>query len=244
MNRIQEVFGVSHVLLPVVHPTSWDEALHSISVAATAGVRGIFLIDQGLPAKEVLRLVLTVRERYPSLWVGVNLLAFSPTEGLRQALDGLGGRLDGLWADNAAVDENADAQPKAQKLLDVRRERGWNGLYFGGVAFKYQRQVAPEDLGKAARTAAPFVDVICTSGAGTGHAADPAKVAALRAGVGPEVALALASGVTDENVAQYLPHVNAFLVGTGIVESFGVLDPAKVASLHALIASYADSHAA
>jgi predicted TIM-barrel enzyme len=239
MNRIREVFGVSHVLLPVVHPSSWDEALHSVAVAVDAGVKGVFLIDQGLSAPEVLRLMLTVRERWPSLWLGVNLLAFGPAKGLGVALDALGGRLDGLWGDNAGVDENASEQPKAQKLLTARRERGWNGLYFGGVAFKYQREVAASDLGKAARAAVPYVDVICTSGPGTGHAADVDKVAALRAGVGPDVAMALASGVTAENVAQYLPYVNAFLVGTGIEESFGVLDAVKVATLQQRISSYA-----
>ena len=53
---------------------------------------------------------------------------------------------------------------------------GWAGLYFGGVAFKKQREVRREDFEHAARVAAPYVDVVTTSGVATGRAADVAKV--------------------------------------------------------------------
>ena len=43
--------------------------------------------------------------------------------------------------------------------------------------------------------------------------------------------LALASGVTPENVTDYLPFVDCFLVATGISKSFTELDPAKVTGL-------------
>jgi predicted TIM-barrel enzyme len=76
----------------------------------------------------------------------------------------------------------------------------------------------------------PYVDVLCTSGPGTGYAADVEKVRALRAGLGDH-AMALASGVTPENVRIYLPYVQAFLVGTGIERQLGVLDPAKIEAL-------------
>jgi len=56
MNRIEQVFGVPRVLLPVVHPVGRREALASVEVAAAAGVRGVFLIDQGMSEPEVLEL--------------------------------------------------------------------------------------------------------------------------------------------------------------------------------------------
>ncbi len=231
MNRIAEVFGASRVLLPVVHPIGRREALASIETAAGAGVKGIFLIDQGMTEPEVLALVRTVRETFPSLWIGVNLLSRPPGEVLVIAPS-----IDGIWSDNAAVDERAAAQPSADGFVRAREERGWRGLYFGGVAFKYQREVAGEDLGRAAGIASTRMDVVCTSGPGTGKPADIAKVAAMRAGMG-YAALALASGVTVDNVAVYLPYVNAFLVGTGIEASFGVLDRARVEALQAAITS-------
>src|SRR5262249_28152577 len=154
----------------------------------------------------------------------------------RLALAACEGRIDGIWTDNAGIHEDAVQQPVAQEFLEARRERGWRGLYFGGVAFKYQRPVADEDLGRAAVTAERFVDVICTSGPGTGREAQVNKVRLMREALGPGRALALASGVTDANVKSYLPYVDAYLVGTGIEQEFGVLDPKKLAALQALIA--------
>jgi uncharacterized protein len=237
MNRIESTFGVPRVLLPVIHPVDWDTALESLRIAHDAGVKGVFLINQGLSSDEVLRLVLVARKRFPPLWIGVNLLGCSPAEALRRGLDGCDGRIDGIWSDNAAIDEHAATQPKAEELLDIRRDRGWTGLYFGGVAFKHQRAVAGADLARAAAVASRFMDVICTSGAGTGIAADVDKVIAIRDGAA-KAAVALASGVTPENVASYLPYVDAFLVGTGIEQSFGVLDATKLAALHAHIAGW------
>lgn len=40
MNRIDEVFGKSPVLLPVIHPISREAALESIRVAHACGVKG------------------------------------------------------------------------------------------------------------------------------------------------------------------------------------------------------------
>jgi predicted TIM-barrel enzyme len=75
------------------------------------------------------------------------------------------------------------------------------------------------------------MDVVCTSGPGTGKAAQLDKLIAMRHGIGPGGAIALASGVTAENVRTYLPYVDAFLVGTGIEARFGVLDPSKLTDL-------------
>jgi predicted TIM-barrel enzyme len=234
MNRIREVFGVSRVVLPVVHPVSAADAMASVAVAHAAGVKGVFTINQGMSSAEVLQLVLEIRRKYPSLWVGVNLLGHSPAEMLADGLAACDGRIDGLWSDNAHIDERAVEQPRAAEFVTTRRD--WRGLYFGGVAFKYQRDVPAAELGRATKLASTYMDVVCTSGPGTGYAADPAKVVAMRAGVGPEVAIALASGVTAENVHEYLPYVDAYLVGTGIEARLGVLDPDKLNPLVAAVA--------
>jgi len=236
MNRIREVFGVARVVLPVVHPVSFADAMASVDVAHAAGVKGVFTINQGMSSAEVLQLVLAIRQKYPSLWVGVNLLGHSPAEMLADGLVACEGRIDGLWSDNAHVDERAEQQPRAAEFVAARRD--WKGLYFGGVAFKYQREVADADLGRATKLASSFMDVVCTSGLGTGHAADANKVIAMRNGVSADVAIALASGVTAENVHEYLPYVDAYLVGTGIEARLGVLDPNKLGALVAAVARY------
>jgi hypothetical protein len=43
--------------------------------------------------------------------------------------------------------------------------------------------------------------------------------------------LAVASGITPDNVCEYLPHADCFLVATGISQSFHDLDPRRVARL-------------
>lgn len=239
MNRIEEVLGLTRVLLPVIHPIDRDAALDNIHIAHEAGCRGVFLIDQGMPADEVLELVLLGRARFPSLWIGVNLLGELPAGALRRALEACAGRIDGIWSDDAGIDEDAPAQPLGAALLEARRALEWHGLYFGGVAFKYQRRVLDEDLARAAVTAERYMDVVCTSGPGTGMAAPVNKVRILREALGPDVAVALASGVTSENVTGYLPWVDACIVGTGIEQRFGVLAPAKVNALQGIIADAA-----
>jgi predicted TIM-barrel enzyme len=221
MNRITEVFKRPRAFLPVLHPVTRDAALVAVEVAVAAGADGVFLINQGLNEREVVALIGEVYRRYPALWVGVNLLGRSPADALAYTLEGAG-RIDGIWSDNAGIDERAASQPQAQDFVDARTRLGWQGLYFGGVAFKYQRAVARADLGKATAIAARYMDVVCTSGAGTGKAADPAKPRAMREGA--PVPLALASGVTTANVGEYLPYVDAYLVGTGIERELGVLD--------------------
>jgi len=234
-NRIEEVFGCPRVLLPVVHPVDRDTAIASVRVAHGAGVKGIFLINQGMSTEQVLDLVMVVRAELPALWVGLNLLGVPPAQVLARGLAACAGRLDGIWSDNAHVEEDAATQPAAHELVEARRTHGWTGLYFGGVAFKYQREVPAAALGRAAATALPYMDVVCTSGPGTGQAADVDKVLAMRAGLGARGALALASGVTEGNVAAYLPYVDAYLVGTGIERGFGVLEPDRVARLNQII---------
>jgi hypothetical protein len=237
-SRIEQVFGGPRVLLPVVHPIDQATALASVQVACDAGVKGVFLINQGMTSEDVLALVMTVRERWPALWVGINLLGEPPPRVLSWGLQACDRRLDGIWADNGHVEEGAETQPVAMAMVNARRTFDWAGLYFGGVAFKYQREVPTDSLARAAAMARPYMDVVCTSGPGTGKAADVAKVIAMRDGLGRDGSLALASGVTADNVAGYLPYVDAYLVGTGIERSFGVLDPDKVARLQAIISAY------
>ena len=236
MNRITEVFKRPRAFLPVVHPVTRDRALAAVDIAVTASADGVFLINQGLNEREVVALIAEVYRRHPALWVGVNLLGRAPGDALAYALEGAG-RIDGIWSDNAGIDERAANQPQAQDFVDARKRLGWQGLYFGGVAFKYQREVPRSELGKAAAIAGAYMDVVCTSGPGTGHAADPAKPRAMREGA-PGVAMALASGVTTANVGEYLPYVDAYLVGTGIERELGVLDPNETKRLATAIHAF------
>jgi hypothetical protein len=228
--RLPAPFRRPRALLPVIHtPLGEAGALQAIRVAVDAGADGVFLIDQGMSAQQVLALLPRVRQAFPDLWVGLNLLGWDPGDVIR---DPLGRTADGLWADDAGVDALDEARASAAEAAwrQAVAETGWRGLYFGGTAFKTQAPVPAERLPWVAERAARFVDVPTTSGPGTGLAADPAKIRALRAALGDRP-MAVASGVTPDNVGPLLPHVDAYLVATGIEARFGVLDPVRTEAL-------------
>ncbi len=224
-NALQRVFRRSRVFLPVIHPVTKKTALESIDTAVRSGADGIFIIDQGMSSAQVLAFIPEIRRRHESLWIGVNLLG-SKSEDVIGLVAGL--PVGGIWSDNAEIDEQSDTQSAAERFRKARQASGWQGLYFGGVAFKYQREVPAALLPVAARKASPWMDVITSSGPGTGHAASVEKARALKTGAGAHP-LALASGVSPENVTGFLPYVDAYLVASEIetAKYSGVLVPER-----------------
>lgn len=209
MNKIHERFQRARVLLPVVHCLTSEQTKAQTAVAFENGADGVFLINQGgLDARSVV-LVASWLATTGAPFVGVNLLGV-PATSIRQWTKGLAA----VWSDSAG-----EFAPPGL----------WERLFFGGVAFKYQAQ--PSDVGRAAKDAAGAgVDVVTTSGPGTGEPPTVEKVRAMRQALGDH-ALAVASGITPENVGPFLPFVDAFLVATGIEQRFGWFDPKRVRAL-------------
>jgi predicted TIM-barrel enzyme len=152
-----------------------------------------------------------------------------------QVFGAVSGKVSGVWVDNAGVEEAQEQQPYAERVLAARAARVPGCLYFGGVAFKYQRPV--EDLEAACQVAARYRDVVTTSGPGTGHAAEVEKIRRMKQALGG-TPLGIASGITPENVGDYLPHADCLLVATGISRSFTELDPALVLALVQRVAAF------
>jgi predicted TIM-barrel enzyme len=225
MNRFRAVFANRHALLPVIHVAGQEQAIRNTQVAREAGCDGVFLVSHGrVTDEELLAIHQAVRTALPGFWVGVNCLEMTVEAVFRR----VGDTVAGVWVDDARIDEAADDQPAARHILQVQQQTGWQGLYFGGVAFKYQRAV--RDLARAASLAAPFVDVVTTSGPGTARAADPAKIRAMKAALGAHP-LAIASGISPENVGDYLAHADCFLAATSVSYTFEDLDPGRLRDL-------------
>lgn len=213
MNRFQARWPTDHVVLPVIHATSSSrQVLHNVDLAVEAGADGVWLVNHSIAHGALLATHSIVMHHHPTLWVGVNSL------GANLPWVNAHPHVQGMWADNACIDERVFEQPIAERAYQNMRER-WQGIYFGGVAFKGQRKVKPEMYGEAARKAMPFMDVVTTSGPGTGEAADVDKIRAMRAALG-DFPLAIASGITPDNVSQYLPYADCFLVASGISDDF------------------------
>ncbi|MBF0451760.1 MAG: adenine phosphoribosyltransferase [Candidatus Magnetomorum sp.] len=239
-NALKRTFQRSRVFLPVIHPVDKQTALFSIKTAVESGADGIFLINQGMSTTQVLEFIPEVHLMYTSLWIGVNLLGTEPAEVIELIADL---PINGIWSDNAGIDEFADVQPIGERFYKARQRTGWSGLYFGGIAFKYQREVPVPLLPDAAKKSAPWVDVITSSGPGTGFAASVEKAKLIRSGAGTHP-LALASGVSPENIESFLPHVDAYLVASEIetTKYSGILLPDRTKLLADCIHAWEANH--
>lgn len=223
----REVFrDQGEVFLAVVHVEDETQALRNVALARENGAHGVFLINHHIDALGLLAVYRRVRIVHGDWWIGVNALDLAPAETFRHAPSDV----SGLWFDRGGIDLSSD-DPTQEACAIVRahdRNPGWRGVHFGGVAFKYQPQAWNPAL--EARTAVPYMDVLTTSGDATGQPPSIAKIEAMRGAI-RDKPLAIASGMTPENVGRYLNYVDCVLVATGISFSGTELDPKRVRAL-------------
>lgn len=226
------------VVLPVIHVLDSARTRQNVEILLEAGAPGCFLINHDFGPERFLPIIRDTRAAFPSLWMAVNFLAVTgrdafPVLGQLQAE---GCQVDAYWADDACIDEDG-ANVEANTIAAVRADSDWDGLYFGGTAFKKQREIAPERYGDAAREACPFMDVITTSGTATGQEADLGKLKTFRAAI-EDRPMAVASGISPDNALAYAD-VDCFMVATGISEpgNFYDIDPHRLAALMSIARS-------
>lgn len=200
-------------IIPVIHIQNYEQVLTNVRICVDVGIEKVMLIcmsGNDYLTEESHKIVVS---QYPDLWVGCNFLG----KGAIEALSTFQG--DGLWTDQTITKE---------RLGDKRK---FSGLYFGGVAFKYQTQ--PEDFVSAAVEAKECIDVVTTSGIATGRAADLSKLQAMRAAIGDHP-FAVASGVSEDNIGHYNGLLDYVLVATSITACNGGLEFIQPAKLEAL----------
>jgi len=217
MTLFREIFQNKHVILPVIHVESVKQTLTNVDLAVKHGSDGVFLINHSITTEELHSIHNVVSDSFPDFWVGVNFLGVHP----RNIFYLISDKVKGVWVDNAMIDERSEEQYYADEITQSIRENNWKGLYFGGVAFKYQKKV--NDLKLAAEIARNYMDVVTTSGIGTGKEADIEKIKIMKNVLG-DYPLAIASGITPRNVRNYLDYADCFLVSTGISKNFTELD--------------------
>ena len=230
-SRFRHCFTNRHVVLPVIHVASAEQARRNAAIARDAGADGVFLINHSIGSDTLLKIHGEIADLFPNWWIGVNCLDLDP----ETVFDRISTGVSGVWVDNSMIQEGQQDQPSAEAILAAQSENGWTGLYFGGVAFKYQRHVS--DLTMAAQVARRFMDVVTTSGPGTGKAAHVEKIRTMKEALG-DFPLAIASGITPDNILDYLPCPDCYLVATGIGKSFEELDPVLVKHLIANVTTY------
>lgn len=228
-------------IFPVVHiqQNNVDVATREGSKALNLGADGIYLIDHkngGHYMGPLFETFNNLADKSPDRYIGLNLLGLSPQSAmyaLAKALSKSGNLLfapSALWVDDMRDDwpissamETRDVNP------DLRRVR-----LLGGVAFKYTDTFTDDP--NMARYETVYlqdsVDVVTTSGSATGQAPSVEKIRAMKEVMGDKL-LAVASGITAENIYNYEGIVDEILVGTSIETSpnSGIFDDDKLREL-------------
>lgn len=218
---------IKHIFMPVIYMENRVQSFVNTKIAFACGADAVWLIGHELPAEEFIKNALEIKRLMPDKWIGVNILKAKNAETI-QLFDN---RMDGLWKDKGGIRENEDATIDVSEAgaidfyIGEMNTFNLQTLYFGGVAFKYIKDVKT-NFKEAARRAVDFMDVITTTGEETGKPPSIEKIKAMKEGAGDHP-LAVASGMTAENVKEFMPYAKCFLVATGISKDFHNLDPDK-----------------
>lgn len=191
----------------VIHHKDRNTSRAQAELAIKNNVDGVFFISHDGLEEDVLILTKEHQEKYPNIVVGANFLSLKPDFAIRLAA---AQGLSHLWIDSCGINSNE----LWNDILDpaVHEKKKYNGSVFVGVAFKYQ---PPEpDPIKAVEIALKHGFIPTTSGSKTGVEAELSKVTTMSAAANGN--LALASGLTPENVKDYSPFLSHAFVSTGI----------------------------
>ncbi len=205
-------------IIPVIHVINEEQVYKNIDTCLECGIKKVFLICHSYYSRSLIELAMEVKSK-SGLWVGVNLLG----DGAEELL--LGNDLqsiDGLWADDGLTHLSKN------KLIHINNNRTFKGMFFGGLAFKYQFQ--PSDLTVACENAKIITDVATTSGSATGSAPTKVKIENLRSCIG-EHPMAIASGISVDNIQSYVGLAQYGLVASSITDKNELIIKDKLISL-------------
>lgn len=200
------------LVIPVIHTTDIEQVKKNIEVCARNGVNDVFLISHRInnwkeASKEFESYFNWIKEVYPTMNVGINYLQLDTYEAMIEA-NRVG--FDYIWADKSYLDK--DVIDKAEKINQVKG----NLVYFGAVSFKYQKP--PKDLEWTCKNAYKYIDVVTTSGEGTGKGPTTVKVKKIKELI-DEMPLAIASGIDSENAELFNPYTSYYLVASSITDN-------------------------
>ncbi|CAN7746319.1 hypothetical protein LJR118_006753 [Acidovorax sp. LjRoot118] len=199
----------------VIHHLNGPLTLEQAHLALDAGAYGVFLIshegaDHELPSlATAIKSVRSADGR--SLCVGINLLTEKdPTAAFELAA---ANALDAVWIDEPGI-VAGEARAPALKLARARDvfPGSTKPRVFASVAFKYQAE--DPTPAKSARAARALGFTPTTSGKATGQPPTVEKIQLMRGT--SSLGLAVASGMSPENIASYSGLLSDVLVATGV----------------------------
>lgn len=220
-------------IYPVVHVKSLEQAREQADLALVLGADGIYLIAHGrVGPNELTDVFNMVAEDHEDAFIGINYLDLGVTALDYLADQKIRGNLkrlpDAVWADDAKGRWNKATQSNERppETRDIQ--------LLGGIAFKYTHEYTDDPLLAAAEVErnASLVDVVTTSGPGTGQAPPLEKIKAMKVAAG-EKHLAVASGIDISNIDIYRGYVDKILVASSVETRpySGEFDPNKLNEL-------------
>lgn len=200
-------------LIPVIHVLDDIQVMTNVKTCSSNGIKKVFLINHGhMKYDELIKLSRRVNVNFPDMWIGLNMLDLTAREAVSLSLY----HVNGLWCD-------ATITPTDRAYF-----RKFHGMFFGGLAFKYQTQ--PTDLKEACDNAKQSTDVATTSGPATGKQPNINKIITMREMLGTHP-LAIASGVSVDNVLDYAGIVDYLLVASSITDNAEMIIEDKLIAL-------------
>lgn len=209
-------------IYPVIHYLNPNLALEQVAVARRCGADGVFLISHHGDDDELVEVAARAKRQHPDFRVGINLLSQDAVYACHRA-DAFG--LDMVWADDMGVDSRG-GNAMADSLALFARTHPAIQL-FASVAFKYRPHEPDPPLAAIRAQRLGFVPT--TSGSATGHAPEVRKIADMSVATGGQ--LAIASGMTAENVRDYASYLSDLLVATGVGLDDYRMDPKRLLML-------------
>lgn len=212
-------------VFPVIHHLDRETSLEQVQVAKDCGADGVFLISHHGKDDELVIVARDAKQLHQDYLIGINLLTRHPMNAAILARDN---GLDMVWADDMGVDSKGCSKEAMELTAFVACNP--SVLLFASVAFKYRPPESNPAL--AAKNALNAGFLPTTSGNGTGQAPDVGKIALMSGAVDGN--LAIASGMTPENVSLYAPYLSHILVSTGISMDEYRIDELKLMALIAV----------
>ena len=195
------------VIYPVIHHDSHALTLEQAHIAYRHGADGVFLISHNGEDLVLPGLARRLKQEIPNFKLGINLLSTHIIEAVEIAREY---GLDMIWGDYCGV--NSEGLDKNGVFLSEWVHNNPLIAVFASVVFKYQKTDPNPPQAAVNAQAAGFIAT--TSGSGTGKAPNVEKIQSMSAAT--QGVLAVASGMTVENVSQFQPYLSHILVSTGV----------------------------
>lgn len=209
-------------IIPVIHHETEDLTIKNSKLCFKNNVYGIFIISMDGKNNGLSALARRIKNEFPTLKVGVNHLGYQALESI---YEGLNYSLDMIWSDEPIVTGSFINEEAIKIEQEIKNS---SLMFFNSVAFKYQKEEF--FIEEAVKNSKKLGFIPTTSGKATGLAADIEKIYKMKNALG-NYPLAIASGLTPENIQEYTEVIDYGLASTGISKSFYEFDEIKLKEL-------------